>query len=112
MCFITVLPKLHVLLEMETDCESKRPSIEVNSQAKLKILISDNTTVKQVGECKYLGALVNKLGFRDCEMKQNPQKYKVIDSLNSISWDKCISLKNEKYIVCTTQIRAILQETF
>lgn len=72
----------------------------VNSSAQFPIFISDNETVKQVDQFKYLGVLINKdEGIGRTEIKNRiEQSRKVIGCLNSVWWDRNISRDVKKHI--------------
>ena len=77
----------------------KTEYLVVNAETRFDILINDETRVKQVDKFKYLGVMIDKDGIGKLEKQMRIQNArKVIGALNSIWWDKNISLKNKKYI--------------
>jgi Reverse transcriptase (RNA-dependent DNA polymerase) len=73
----------------------KTEFLVVNSEERnFEILINDGSTIVQVEEFKYLGAVVDKNGIDEREIKHRLQEAKkIIDCLNSLWWDRNIFKK-------------------
>jgi hypothetical protein len=72
----------------------------VNSEERnFEILINDGSTIVQVEKFKYLGAVVDKDGIDEREIKHRLQEAKkIIGCLNSLWWDRNIFKKTKKRI--------------
>lgn len=78
---------------------NKTEYLVVNSDARFEVLIKDSTSIEQVDEFKYLGALITREGLGKPEIKKRiEQSRKVLGSLNSIWWDKHISRATKIHI--------------
>lgn len=86
----------------------KTEYLVVNSDAHFEILITENTSIKQVEEFKYLGAVINREGLGNKEIQRRvEQSRKVVGCLNSVWWDKNIS-RTTKLRIGKTFVESVL----
>lgn len=86
----------------------KTEYLVVNSMANFQVMIDDNSSIKQVNQTKYLGAIIGTEGTSDREIRSRMEKSrKVLGCLNSIWWDKNIS-KSTKVRIGKTLVESVL----
>lgn len=75
----------------------KTEYLVTNSDAKFEVLINEDIEIKQVEKFKYLGYCIDKNDLGETKIKDRiKQGRKIVESLNSLWWDKNISKKTKK----------------